>query len=498
MKRISSGIAVTAAACIFATLPACTKGRKEAVRSDLKEAGYELTPDAWFRASRDNDVAALGNFVAGGFGKDTRDAAGDTALHAAAAAGAKDAAKFLLDRGIPVDVRGADERTPLMAAVIAGQPEMTAWLLRQGANPQLKDKDGFKPIMLAVREGGAGSVPELAAYDREDLEPALLMAALLGRTREIDALTNYGASVYARMDDGRTPLMLAAENGHMDTVKLLTDIGASRFTEDEAGRTAADHALAADHPEIADFLSRDPVPAEMALENPEELAAVMDSYVDEAQAGEPLAQVADEVSPAPGESAHGETAVVKSRPRAVSLQGATIGKTSAGPAATAADEETPPLVMRLFRKREMPVTVKSVRGETAVFTLSGKSPREVEVKTGGTIPGSQLVVVNVRRRIEDSKVSSDGSREISVVSVRDASTGATREWIAGLPAESHEPVALVEDAATGRRYLASPGQRFTGADGDEFVVSDVRPTQMVIRNATTGEVRTIRLRGPRG
>jgi ankyrin repeat protein len=488
-----------AAAGVFAILPACTKERKESARSDLKEAGYELTPEGWFRASRDNDVTALGKIVSGGFDKNTRDAAGDTALHTAAAAGARDAAKFLLDRGIPVDARGADERTPLMSAVIAGQPEMVAWLLRQGADPQLKDKDGFKPIMLAVREGGAASVPELAAYDREDLDPALLMAALLGRTREIDALTNYGASVYARMDDGRTPLMLAAENGHFDAVKLLSDIGASRFTEDEEGRTAADHALAAEHPAIADFLSRDPVPAEMALENPDELAVAMENYVDEAQAGEPVADAASGGSPAAAGPPGKPAAVAKSRQPAVSLQGAMIGKTSAGdPAAPAASGESAPLVMRLFRKREMPVALKSVRGETAVIAVAGTPPREVEVKTGATIPGSDLVVVSVRRRIEDSKVSSDGSREISVVRVRDATTGATREWLAGQPAESHEPVALVEDAATGRRYLASPGQRFSGADGDEFVVSDVRPTQMVIRNATTGEVRTILLRGPRG
>jgi hypothetical protein len=59
-------------------------------------------------------------------------------------------------------------------------------------------------------------------------------------------------------------------------------------------------------------------------------------------------------------------------------------------------------------------------------------------------------------------------------------------------------VALVEDAATGKRYLATPGQRFKAADGEEYFISDVRPNQMVIQNVASRSVQTIPLRGPRG
>ena len=183
-----------------------------------------------------------------------------------------------------------------MAAVLADQTEMVRWLLRQGADPRLKDRDGFSPLMLAVRDGKSGPVAELAPYHRESLDSALLLAALVGQTEVIDTLTNYGASVYARMEDGRTPLMVAAQNGHTESVKLLLDIGASRFSTDGQGRSATDIATMAGHPEIAALIARDPLPGEIALESPEEIAQSMDTYVDAATTGTP--------SPSPSEGRH--------------------------------------------------------------------------------------------------------------------------------------------------------------------------------------------------
>jgi hypothetical protein len=117
---------------------------------------------------------------------------------------------------------------------------------------------------------------------------------------------------------------------------------------------------------------------------------------------------------------------------------------------------------------------------------------------GETVPGSRLVVLRVQRRMESSKLNLGKPMEVSVVQVRDTATGTTREWISGMPSGAHDPIALIEDSATGRRYTASPGQRFKTADGGEFIISDVRPNQLVIEDAATGTVQTIPLRGPRG
>ncbi len=471
-----------------AVLVSCRKPA-DATKSDLVEAGYQLTSADWFRASRANDAAALKKFIAGGFSVETRDETGDSALHAAANSGAKDSADFLMDRGLAVDLPGAADRTPLMAAVLGDQTAMVRWLLRQGANPLLKDKDGYVPLMIAVREGKSGSAAELAPYNRENLDSAILVAALLGRTEVIDTLTNYGASVYARMEDGRTPLMVAAENGHTEAVKLLLDLGAGRLATDAAGHTAADLATAAGHAEIAALISREPLPAELALEPPAEIAKSMNSFVDAA---------------APQGSAEKAPSAPASHAPATPIQGETLSAAVDAPASTPsapAAKETlrlPPLVMRHYREREMPVQVRTVEEDVATLAVSGKSSREVKVRAGDTIPGSHLVVLRVHRAMRSGKLNLGNPVEVSIVEVRDPSTGVTREWISGVSTTTHDPTALVEDAATGRRYTAAPGQRFKSADGTEFIVSDVRPNQIVIEDAATRAVKTIPLRGPRG
>ncbi len=508
MRRLLGGAAVLALSLAAAT--SCRKPA-EAVKSDLKEAGYQLTAADWFRASRDNDVPALKKFIAGGFDSGTRDEAGDSALHAAASAGAENSADFLMDRGMSVDLKGASDRTPLMSAVLADRTAMVRWLLRQGADPRAKDKDGFSPLMLAVRDGKSGPVAELAPYHRESLDSALLLAALVGQTEVIDTLTNYGASVYTRMEDGRTPLMIAAENGHTDSVKLLVDIGASRFSTDAQGRSASALAIAAGHPEIADLIARDPLPGELALESPAEIAESMDAFVDAAAAEDPavassgpddstaaaspIAAAATPTRPSPSRPIQGEVLSAAVAPVSSPNTSAT-----GSPAPSSAKQAfaLPPIVMRHYREREMPIQVRSVEGETATLEINGASTRELKIRPGETVPGSRLIVLRVQRRMEDSKLTQNAPAEVSIVEVRDSATGTTREWISGVPSNAHDPVALIEDAATGQRYIATPGQRFTSADGSEFIISDVRPNQLVIEDAATGAVQTLPLRGPRG
>ena len=474
--------------CLLAAV-SCRKPT-EASKSALEEAGYALTTGDWLRAAGRDDVSALKKFVAAGFDPDAHDESGDSALHAAAAAGALKAAEYLLGRGLAIDLADTGKRTPLMSAVLAKQTPTVRWLLRQGADPRLKDADGYSALMLAVREGATGAVAELAPYHRDSLDSAILVAALVGQAEAIDTLTNYGASVYARMEDGRTPLMIAAENGHMDAVELLLDIGASRFSTDGSGRTAADIANEAGHPEIASLILRKPTPAELVLESAEEVAHSMDAFVDAAVSADSSENPSTDHDRAPSRSIDGQV-----------LGPVVRAEENPGDSPTAEIRSgfpMPPLVMRHYREHEMPVEIRTVTNDSATLVLRGAPQPEVTVAAGETIPGSRLTVVRVQRRMEDSKLNLGQPMEVSVVEVRDTSTGVSREWISGVTASAHDPVALVEDASTGRRYTATPGQRFKSADGAEFIVSDVRPNQIVIEDAATKAVRTIPLRGPRG
>lgn len=487
LLRLSPILALAA----MAALTGCGDKDKSSKR-DLADVGYQLTEADWFRAAAADDPAAMDKFLKGGIGIGSKNAEGNTALHVAAAAGAQKAAKFLLDRKMAVDERGAGGRTPLMEAVRAGQRDMVRWLIRQGADPKLKDAEGFKPLMLAVKEGRAELIGDLAANDRDDLDGALLAAALLGKAPVIDELTKYGASIYASMDDGRTALMVAAENGHTEAAKLLVDIGANRFSKDTEGHTAAELAAAAGHADLAKILLSEPSQQDFALRSEEQIGKEMTTFVDQAD---------PEDAPAGGTTGSGGATPPRHRDHdvATTLEGKALGTSGNSEAAGPKSSSPPGLVMRHFRQRELPIEVRHVEGNAARLQLpGGGSVREVKVAEGEMIPGSRLKIIRVQRRYQSLKDSADPSAETSIVEVEDSSTGVRRNLIAGTPSSAHDPVALVEDSATGKRYLASPGQHFTGGDGNRYTVTDVRPNQIVIENKETGTVQTLPLRGPRG
>ncbi|MCP5531718.1 MAG: ankyrin repeat domain-containing protein [Akkermansiaceae bacterium] len=502
MRGVGIAIGLGWVVCIM-TSTGCRKP-VEAKRSELEEAGFSWTTEDWFRAARADNLQVLNQFLASGFTADSRDDTGDTALHAAAEAGAESVADQLLDSGLPPDLPGADERTPLHAAVAGDQPKMIGWLIRQGADPSLKNKDGFSPLLLAVRDDRPACVEELAIHQRDQLDDALLLAAITGRPRCIDVITNYGGSVYARMDDGRTPLMLAAENGQLDSVKLLLELGASRFSTSDSELTAVEYARNAGHEDIATLIEEGPAGGLVGLESEEEIGLEMSHFVDARAAGETPAAV-----DAPAENGTGASSgTTASAPPPVSLAGAVVSAAAPAPttpsgssASVGTSHDTPampPLVMRHYRESELPLRILPAEDDGARVTVFGADTPATEIASGNRVPGSTLEVLRVSRRMEDSKLSAGEQIEVSVVEVKDTESGETRTLTSSLPASAHDPLALVEDAATGRRYVAAAGQRFRSEGGDEYLVADVRPTQIVIENVTTGEVTTLPLRGPRG
>jgi ankyrin repeat protein len=422
--------------------------REDAASGDLGDAGYSMTAGDFFRAAEAGDTAALGRFLQGGFDLDTRDEAGDSVLHVAAAAGQDEVIGYLLDRGMSVNAPGAGGASPLAAAVAAGETGSVRYLLRNGADPDQRDSEEFKPLMRAVETGRVEVVEELAPYVRHDLDTALLMAALLGKPGMIDALTNYGASVYARTDDGRTALMVAAEQGHLGAARMLLEIGANRFATDGDGRIAAELAEAGGHTELAAELRAVGSETGFGLEEPawpewEDAVAdagdagegvigpdggadvIVEGIPAETGAGDPLAAVpeAPAGSPGPEEAASagempwnrpqpGEGAATfgdhfgEARPAAAgsaprSIKGATISRRK-----PVADEPVPlpAIAMRSFREPALPLRVESAGPGVARVRVLGGPAEDVEVAEGARVPGSRLKVVRIDRRVDHSKL----------------------------------------------------------------------------------------------
>jgi len=488
-------------------------GRKKVSSDNLADAGYQLTANDWFRASSDDNPTAMAMFLKGGFQIGLKTAEGNGALHVAAAAGALKSAKFLLDHKVELDEPGAGGRTPLLESIRTGRFEMMRYLLKQGANPRAKDTEGFNPLMLAVKEGRADAIGDLAVYHREDLDAALLTAALLGQTKVIDELTKYGGSIYARMDDGRTALMVAAENGHAEAVKLLIDLGSNRFTTDPEGHTSIDLATAAGHVEIAKLIAAEPKEGELALQSDVQIGTEMASSLDGALKAPGIPSGSGN-APAYGQAAGANAALTTLEgqnlgpsPDAASGGSEVAAEVRAGSSSSGvAESRRPPatsarpvgLVMRSYRQRELPIEITHVENGSAHLKLRGVSPREVSLHEGQLIPGSRLKVVGLRRKMHSGKENFGKPTEVSVVEIEDSATGVRREFIAGVSASAHDPVALVEDQSTGRRFMASPGQHFTGSDGTRYTISDVRPNQIVVEITATGVTETLPLRGPRG
>ncbi|MCU0795447.1 MAG: ankyrin repeat domain-containing protein [Akkermansiaceae bacterium] len=545
------------------TLVSCKKDPGEGQRQNLEDAGYSMTPEDFLRAAEGDDLKALESMMSGGIAAGVTDAKGRSALHAAAAAGSVKAATLLLDRGVPIDLTDQSGRTPLMEAVMHADPEMVKFLLRQGGDPSLKDSDRYKPLMLAVKAGRADMVAELAPYVRQDLDDALLAASILGEAQVIDELTNYGASIYARLEDGRTPLMLAAQHGRAEAVEMLLDIGANRFTMDSHGKTAAELAKEAGHEDLAARLAAEPGEGDFVLEEADALAEEMVAEVEtgreevsdeegdasladnengadppvdanDAPTGEapeiaggglpsadPEAEQGGEetgsgvvIEPVDPGAEPGRPAVAAPRRERISeLEGVVVG---GGPARTPAEEagrndvaepstggsttqaatDPAPVVMRAYRENELPLRVDSTTEESAMIQVVGGAKQEVAV--GSTIPGSTLKVIRISRKMQSGKENQGEPVEVSVVTLSDGRSGVERDLVVGLPALAHDPVALVEDASTGKYYVARTGQRFRTADGDDYLVGDVRPNQIVLEDVKTGETRTIPLSGPRG
>jgi ankyrin repeat protein len=180
------------------------------------------------------------------------DAAGNTALMAAARQGKELSIKALMEKGADVnyvvpDVAGA--ATPLQA--VLDVPDFTPahmnvfnYLLQHGSSITEKNTAGRFPLLFAAEHGRADAAALLiekgADVNSADLKGnfPLLLAAGSGNAGLVTLLLEKGAYLKMATPDGQTPLMRAAKEGRGDVVKVLLDRGAVVNTRAMDGSTA--------------------------------------------------------------------------------------------------------------------------------------------------------------------------------------------------------------------------------------------------------------------
>src|SRR5690606_36305418 len=91
-------------------------------------------------------------------------------------------------------------------------------------------------------------------------------------------------------------------------------------------------------------------------------------------------------------------------------------RTGVSPPATSPPRESG-LVMRSFRQKELPLRVETVASDRATIRIAGSSSREVAV--GQSIPGTTLQVVQVDRRLRETKENEGRPVEVSILEVED-------------------------------------------------------------------------------
>jgi uncharacterized protein len=445
----------------------CSKSKDDLVKQ-LSTLNLQFNGDDFVRCAAEGDQKALTLFLQAGFDPNTPNSANNTALMAAAERGRADIVKLLLDNKANPNVAGRDGSTPLMVAAQNNQPDIVKLLLSRGADPNHQDSSGWTAVLKAAYQGNAKCIALLAAQSKLELDRALLVATLMERKDAVKALLDNGAEVDTRASDGRTPLMLAAGKGNKEIVQALLAAGADPSLTDRAGETAKAIAAAKGFNEIVGLVGRAPAP----VPSGPAVAAASPGGSPQSSSSAAISDADILKMPAP-EGANPSESPMRQQPIATSGASSMAQKISV--------EE----VQEAF----LPVTLAEVQGNRAVLKDADGSTYTVTV--GDQLKGMSYRVVDIQARSVDDK---DGNLvDASLVKLRHERTGQTISLIKGTPTREHGAYVVLLLNPSGQRIKVELDHDFSLPDepGQTYRVLDIRPTQVVIKRASDGEVWTL-------
>jgi hypothetical protein len=145
-----------------------------------------------------------------------------------------------------------------------------------------------------------------------------------------------------------------------------------------------------------------------------------------------------------------------------------------------------------FEERFKSVLVTEVIGEKAKVRLLHRPVEQgfVMVIVGERIPDTSYEVTKVTKRMRTAK--GGGTVDVSEVLTRDTRRQTEQRFVRGSLPRDEDTHLVVETKRSQERFAARLGDVFTVAETkDQFMVTDIRPHQLLLRNESTGEILTI-------
>jgi ankyrin repeat protein len=465
-------------ALFAALLLGCGQSKEQALQ-ELEKLNVKFTPEDFVQSADKGDLKAVQLFLAAGIDGNSQDATGSTALMVAAKSGRIDVVNKLLEQKLNLDLQNRQGETALMLAAADNQADIVKLLLKNNADPNLQDHSGWSALMKAVYQGNTACVEALVGQSRQEVNRALLVAALTGHRDIVQVLLKNGAEVDTRADDGRTPLMLAAAKGDNDLVSALLAAGADPTLVDKSGATAGALAMAKGYNDLANRLRQSPPPATSASRTARS-----------ATSPSPRAVVATANSPqAPG--AISDKDFLAKRVAQTSSTSDSHASASDGSSSFASSDSnaTQPFSVVEIQEEFLPVMLTEVNGRKAKIQAVGGE--EYNVSVGDPLKGLDYRVADVEVRHTEDK---DGNPvDDSIVKLRNTKSGHDVELIKGVPAQDRPPYAVLSLPDSDETLKVEVDQTFAipSDPGHTYKVLDIRPAQVIFRRIEDNRVLTL-------
>jgi ankyrin repeat protein len=450
---------------------------KEQATQELQRLNVKFTPDDFVQSAERGDLKAVQLFLEAGMDGNAQDTAGSTALMAAAKHGRIDVVNKLLEQKLNLNLQDKQGETALELAAGNNQADVVKLLLKKNADPNIQDQSGWSALMKAVYQGNIACVEALAGQSHQEVNRALLVAALTGHKDIVKILLDNGAEVDTRADDGRTPLMLAAAKGDADLVAALVAAGADPTLVDKSGATAAALAVAKGYNDLANRLKQSPAPAPGASTPG---AAKTSAQASVSAAGSRLS---------PGAISDKD---ILSHPEvaAASISDSHQPPIGGGSATQSTDRKTTkPISVVEIHEEFLPVMLTEVNGKKAKIQAVGGE--EYNVSVGDDLKGLDYKVTQVEVRHTEDK---DGNPvDDSIVKLRNTKSGHEVELIKGVPAQDRPPYAVLGLPDSDQTLKVEVDQSFSipNDPGHTYIVLDIRPAQVIVRRIEDNRVITL-------